>query len=328
LTAHDGRFRANHPAIARALGRTQSPTSLQLLLRGPLGFVWKYGLGWWAPTEPEQPLTIAPEALGKLVHELLRRAVDALEPAPGLVAASGEQIESAIKGAAEIVRDTWPLQQPVPPRLLWTNTVRHAAEIAAAALRFGETRETDTQSWTEVPFGGLIPPGAARPLPWDPALAVEIPRTGVRIQGTIDRLDLRRIKQAVRVTDYKTGSSPPKAELMVIRGGAELQRSLYALACRQLLPDCSHVVARLLYLAGEPREVRLQDLDGALKLISEFVALACEFLTRGAALPGQDPDAAENDLRLAMPASPSYLRRKKSALAKASGRLAKFWDAR
>ena len=206
--------------------------------------------------------------------------------------------------------------------------MRHAAEIAAAALRFGETRETDTQSWTEVPFGGLILPGAARPLPWDPALAVEIPSTGVRIQGTIDRLDLRRIKQAVRVTDYKTGSSPPKAELIVIRGGAELQRSLYALACRQLLPDCSHVVARLLYLAGEPREVRLQDLDGALKLISEFVALACEFLTRGAALPGQDADAAENDLRLAMPASPSYLRRKKSALAKASGRLAKFWDAR
>ncbi|WP_257169707.1 PD-(D/E)XK nuclease family protein [Bradyrhizobium sp. SRS-191] len=328
LTDHDGRFRANHPAIARALGRTQSPTSLQLLLRAPLGFVWKYGLGWWAPTEPEQPLTIAPEALGKLVHELLRRAVDALEPAPGLVAASAEQIEAAIKGTAEIVRDTWPLQQPVPPRLLWTNTVRHAAEIAAAALRFGETREADTQSWTEVPFGGLIPLGVERPLPWDPALPVEIPSTGVRIQGTIDRLDLRRVKQAVRVTDYKTGSSPPKAELIVIRGGAELQRSLYALACRQLLPDCNHVVARLLYLAGEPREVRLQDLDGALKLISEFVALASEFLTRGAALPGQDADAAENDLRLAMPASPSYLRRKRSALAKASGRLAKFWDAR
>jgi hypothetical protein len=328
LTAHDGRFRANHPAIARALGRTQSPTSLQLLLRGPLGFVWKYGLGWWAPTEPEQPLTIAPEALGKLVHELLRRAVDALEPAPGLVAASAEQIESAIRGAAEIVREKWPLEQPVPPGLLWTNTVRHATEIALAALRFGETREADTQSWTEVPFGGLSPQGSERPLPWDPALAVEIPSTGVRIQGTIDRLDLRRAKQAVRVTDYKTGACPPKADLIVIRGGAELQRSLYALACRQLLPDFAHVLARFLYLAGEPREVRLQDLDGALQQISEFVALACEFLTRGAALPGQDADAPANDLRLAMPASPSYLRRKKSALAKASGRLAKFWDAR
>jgi hypothetical protein len=157
---------------------------------------------------------------------------------------------------------------------------------------------------------------------------VEIPKTGVRIQGTIDRLDLRRARNAVRVTDYKTGSCPAKADLIVIRGGAELQRSLYALACRQLLPDCAHVVARLLYLAGEPREVRLQDLDGALQEISAFVALTCEFLTRGVALPGQDADAAENDLWLAMPASPSYLRRKRSAFAKAAGRLAGFWDAR
>jgi hypothetical protein len=197
-----------------------------------------------------------------------------------------------------------------------------------AALRFGETREADTQSWTEVPFGGSSPLGVGRPLPWDPALVVEIPKTGIRIQGTIDRLDLRRTRSAVRVTDYKTGSCPPKADLIVIRGGAELQRSLYALACRQLLPDCPRVVARLFYLAGEPREVRLQDLDGALQQISEFVALACEFLTRGGALPGQDADAAENDLRLAMPASPSYLRRKRSHFAKAAGRLAEFWDAR
>jgi PD-(D/E)XK nuclease superfamily len=328
VTAHDGQFRASHPAILRALGRTQSPTSLHSLLRGPLGFVWKYGLGWWAPTEPEQPLTITPEALGKLVHELLRRAVDTLEAAPGLVGASADQIESAVHGAAEIVREQWPLEQPVPPRLLWTNTVRHAAQIAVAALRFGETREADTQSWTEVPFGGGSPVRAERPLPWDPALAVEIPGTGIRIQGTIDRLDLRRVPSAVRVTDYKTGACPPKAELIIIRGGAELQRSLYALACRQLLPDCAHIVARLLYLAGEPREVRLQDLDAALQQISEFAALACAFLTRGVALPGQDADAAQNDLRLAMPASPSYLRRKRSAFAKAAGRLAGFWDAR
>ena len=65
LTDHDGRFQANHPVIVRAIGRIQSPTSLQLLLRGPLGFVWKYGLGWHAPQEQEQPLTIPPNELGK-----------------------------------------------------------------------------------------------------------------------------------------------------------------------------------------------------------------------------------------------------------------------
>jgi len=71
LTAHDGQFGASHPGIRRALARIQSATSLQLLLRGPLGFVWKYALGWGAPVEPERPLTVSPEAFGKLVHELL-----------------------------------------------------------------------------------------------------------------------------------------------------------------------------------------------------------------------------------------------------------------
>jgi hypothetical protein len=328
VTAHDGQFGGKHPCITRALGRIQSPTSLQLLLRGPLGFVWKYALGWWTPTEPEQPLTITPEALGKLVHELLRRAVDALEPSPGFTLASSEQVETAVEAAAEIVRKKWPLEQPVPPQLLWKNTVAYAAQIAIAALMFGKTTEPDTQSWTEVPFGNADLINPVRPLPWNPTLAVAVPGTDIRIQGTIDRLDLRLAKNAVRVTDYKTGACPQKPELIVIRGGAELQRSLYALACRQLLPDCAHIAARLLYLSDAPREVKLANLDAALEQISQFVACACDLLTRGIAPPGQDVDSTQNDLRLAMPASPAYQRRKKSAFAKSASRLAAFWDAR
>lgn len=327
LTPHDGQFGGKHPGIARALARTQSPTSLQLLLRGPLGYVWKYALGWWAPTEPERPLTIAPEAFGKLVHELLRRAVDALEPSPGFALAGPEEVEAAVQAAAAIVREEWPLEQPVPPRLLWSNTVAHAGRIAVTALTFGKTTEADTQSWTEVPFGQAELKGAGRALPWDPKLVVAGPGTQIRIQGTIDRLDLRRAKQAVRVTDYKTGACPPNADRIIIRGGAELQRSLYALACRQLLPDCAHIAARLLYLSDAPRDFRLHDLDSALAQISEFVACACDFLERGVAPPGLDTDVAHNDLRLAMPASPAYHRRKRAAFAQSAGRLAKFWDA-
>ena len=154
-----------------------------------------------------------------------------------------------------------------------------------------------------------------------------MPGTDIHIQGTIDRLDLRRTSKAVRVTDYKTGACPPNPERIVIRGGAELQRSLYALACRQLLPDCSYIAARLLYLSDAPRDFRLTGLDGALAQISEFLACACDFLERGVALPGQDADTPHNDLRLAMPASPAYYRRKRSAFAQSAGRLAKFWDA-
>jgi hypothetical protein len=129
LTAHDGNFNAEHPVIRRALERIQSPTSLQRLLRDPLGFVWKYGLGWGAPQEREQPLTIAADEFGKLVHELLRRAVDVLEPAPGYAAASEGQIEAALRAAAEIVHDTWPLERRCRP------------------ASFGVTRSITARAW-------------------------------------------------------------------------------------------------------------------------------------------------------------------------------------
>ena len=327
ITDHDGRFASGHPVIRRALTRTQSPTSLQVLLRGPLGFVWKYAFGWRAPIEQDRPLTISPDSFGKLVHEVLRRAVDALEPAPGLALAKPEEIEQAVNAAAEIVREQWPLEQPVPPLLLWENTTALAARIAVTALEYGRTTETDTQSWTEVPFGDPDFDSGTRPLPWDPRLAVQIPGTEVCIQGSIDRLDLRRPHSAVRVTDYKTGAVPPRPEKIVIRGGAELQRALYALACRQLLPECTRIGSRLLYLADAPAVFPLRGLDEALRQISDFVACACASLESGKAPPGLDAVGPFNDLRLAMPASPAYQRRKQAAFAQSAGRLAAFWSA-
>jgi RecB family exonuclease len=328
LTAHDGNFNAEHVVIRRALERIQSPTSLQRLLRDPLGFVWKYGLGWGAPQEREQPLTIAADEFGKLVHELLRRAVDALEPAPGYEAASKGEIEAALRAAAEIVRETWPLERPVPPRLLWSNTVDHGTRMALSGLLLKEISEPGTRSWTELPFGQAGGLHAAGDLPWDRTVPIEVPGTPIRIQGTIDRLDLRSTGFAVRVTDYKTGQRPKNLNGIVIAGGRELQRALYALACRQLLPGPPRVVARLVYLIDEPLVLPLQNLDDALAQISEFVRLAYATLQRGVAVPGRDVYLPYNDLRLALPASPGYERRKRAEFAKAASPLSNFWSAR
>jgi hypothetical protein len=212
LTAHDGQFQPDHPVVERALRRTQSATSLRLLLRSPLGFVWKYALGWYTPNEKEQPLTISPEDFGKLVHELLRCTVDMLEPAGGFARASASEIETAMRCAANRVREDWPLQRPVPPGALWSNTVALGERMAIAALQAGETSEADTKSWTEVPFGGGRSFDRRAGLPWDAAIRIIVPGTEIRIQGIIDRLDLRRSAGAVRVTDYKTGKTPPRPE--------------------------------------------------------------------------------------------------------------------
>jgi len=328
LTAHDGQFGADHSVVRQALARTQSATSLRLLLRGPLGFVWRYALGWRAPEETEQPLTISSEDFGKLVHEMLRRAVDALEPGPGFAAASAGEIEAAVMAAAATVRERWPLERAVPPCVLWVNTVAHGAKMAMAALSLDAATQGDTKSWTEVPFGHSADEDGVRDLPWDPAVPVIIPGTEIRIQGTIDRLDLRSTQSAVRVTDYKTGQRPRQPEGLVIGGGAELQRSLYGLACQQLLPNCERIFARLVYLTDPPKAYPIGDLNAALGQISEFVELACAMLTRGMALPGREAETEANDLRLAMPASPAYWRRKGPAFARAADRLSFFWDAR
>jgi PD-(D/E)XK nuclease superfamily len=179
-----------------------------------------------------------------------------------------------------------------------------------------------------LPFGQAGGAGGSRALPWDASIPIEVPGTPIRIQGTIDRLDLRRTGFAVRVTDYKTGQRPKNINGIVIAGGRELQRALYALACRQLLPGPPRVIARLIYLIGEPLVLPLQNLDDALAQIGEFVGLACATLQRGIAVPGPDVYLPYNDLRLALPASPGYARRKRAEFAKAASSLSNFWSAR
>jgi PD-(D/E)XK nuclease superfamily protein len=328
LTAHDGLVVAGHAVIAESIAELQSPTSLTRLLRDPLGFVWKYALGWRAPDDRERPLILAPDEFGRLVHELLRRAVDALEPTPGFTVARTEEIEDALDAAVRHVITTWPLERPVPPEVLWVNTVRQAAAMALAGLTSERFTESGTRSWTEVPFGEPVHlPEATNPgWPWDPALRVAVPGTAVAIRGKIDRVDLRAGAIAVRVTDYKTGERPENVAATVIAGGAELQRVLYGLACRQLLPATAAIRTRLIYLKDEPAIFFLSDLDYAIAQTAAFVNAACDALTRGHAVPGPAAEGRLNDLRLALPASPAYFRRKQAAFMAAAGDLVRFWD--
>jgi hypothetical protein len=326
LTPHDGQFSADHPIVVRAIDRVQSATSLRQLLRDPLGFVWRYGLGWHTPQERERSLSIAPEDFGKLVHDLLRRAVDSLEPDPGYARASEEAIEEALRAAVKAVHEDWPLERPVPPKLLWSNTVDFAATLASVGLRRKDIAEVGTRSWTEVPFGQPAGFVAGRELPWDATTPVTVPNTPIRLRGTIDRLDLRSAPSAVRVTDYKTSEPPKNAARIVIGGGTELQRALYGLACRQLLEGEPRIIARLLYLVGEPQALRLDDLDAAVEQIASFINEAIAMLRKGLTVPGRLSFEQSNDLRLALPASPAYERRKLVVFDKAGKGVSRYWS--
>ena len=96
ITPHDGATRPEHPLLAAILDRTQSASSLSLLLRNPLGFVWKYGLRWRAPESGDDPLVLDALAMGDLVHRTLDRALRRLEAEAGLSGASDQQIAAAV----------------------------------------------------------------------------------------------------------------------------------------------------------------------------------------------------------------------------------------
>jgi hypothetical protein len=135
LTPHDGLIASGHPRIAKALARTQSASSLRVLLRDPIRFAWKYALGWRQPDEAEEPVSLDALTFGNLVHEVLREAVDALESDGGFAVARLPHIEAAIDAAVTVVARRWEAEAPVPPRITWDNARRRAREMALRALR-------------------------------------------------------------------------------------------------------------------------------------------------------------------------------------------------
>ena len=136
--------------------------------------------------------------------------------------------------------------------LLWRHTLAAARDLALKALTLDEAWHSATRSWTELAFGledqGRTPPAICCGAP---TAQVVIPGAGMRIRGSIDRVDFNSAHNRVRVSDYKTGAEPPKASEIIIGRGAELQRVLYALAARQLVADNPQVVARLVFLGAD-----------------------------------------------------------------------------
>ena len=333
LSGHDGLVRSNHPLLVRALDRRQSASSLVKLLRDPLGYLWTYGFGWREPEETDEPLTLDPLAFGNLLHEILEEAVTRLEDAGGggFVGASTGAIGQAIEQAAAIVRTRWDESRPVPPPVVWARKRAEAMELAIAALTLDEESLPDQHSWAEIPFGAdpraeALSEDARIALPWDPMSKVTIAGTEIRIGGSIDRLDLAGDRSRARVTDYKSGKlrvRPPQ-----IKGGTELQRCLYAFAVKVLIGTQPQVEARLLYPRRGNSPQHLDDPEGTLERLAEFLAAASASFAEGKALPGPAAEESWYDLALALPggAKESYLATKLPFAAEALAAIAPVWE--
>jgi len=327
VTAHDGGFSANHPAVMRALNSPQSATSLRRLLRDPLGYVWVRAVGMTAPELAVQPLQLDAVTFGDLVHELLRLAVERLEPTPGLVGATTDEIDAALRAAAASIAERWPLTRAVPPRLLWLDTIQEALRRARRGLTVDERFGPGTSSFSEVLFGDPESE-AERSDPWREDQEVLIGRSGIRLKGRMDRVDVKPDRRGVRMSDYKTGTTPRDLREIILGGGAEVQRTLYAVAIKQLIPEVSTVISRLVYLdtMGPPASLTGEALEGAEETLLHFIDIGVEGLRSGIAHPGPDGFAGYNDLRIALPAAlDRYQRRKAEAFNAVQHRLAQLW---
>lgn len=325
VTAHDGLVRADHPAIAQILARTQSASSLRMLLRDPIGFVWKYGLGMRSFEIEEEPLVLDHRGFGDLVHGLLERAVRLVESRGGLIHADATALQTALDEVMPTLRAEWEAGHAVPPAVIWHRTIREASSLSHAALSHPDVPFDGQRSYAEVRFGSGEE-DAGEDAPWDTRLPVGIPDTNLRIGGYIDRLDLSADGKHARVRDYKTGK-PPKIEVE-LDGGKELQRCLYAFAVKALLGHDIVVDASLLY----PRDgllLPMKSPDATLDALKRHLAAAREVLARGSAVAGPDTSGEYNDLAFALPANApkNYCRRKALGIAAILGPATAVWEA-
>jgi ATP-dependent helicase/DNAse subunit B len=275
----------------------------------------------------QRPLAFDAMVFGELVHDLLRRTVDLLEPRPGLVCASRDQIEQALHQAVEAVREAWPLVRAVPPPHLWTHALEEGARRSLRALTVDESFQAGTQSWTEFSFGTAETD--AREGPWPANQAVVVGSRQLQLSGRIDRVDVAAGGMAIRLSDYKTGELPRNADRVVLDRGREVQRVLYAIAARQLCPDTRQLSSRLVYLHEDVQPFALRDpilAEAATELV-RYLDTACDLLSAGKACPGPDGQERYNDLRLALPAdSYAYFRCKAAAFAALHRDMAPLWS--
>ena len=264
-------------------------------------------------------------AMGDLVHQTLDRALCALEEDGGLAGASEERIAAAMDTAATEIAASWEAAQAVPPPVIWRRTLDGVRELGGRALGFRDVDLADARAYGEVPFGGSQPKSDAA-VPWDAGAAVEIAGTGFGIAGYIDRLDIAADGRRALVRDYKTGSVPK--DDIVLDGGKELQRCLYAFAVRALLGEEVSIAASLLY-PHEDRDLRLDDPDAVLGTLTGYLRTARASLASGNAVMGTDSGGIYDDLAFALPANAGavYRVRKEAAAKELLGDATRVWDA-
>lgn len=300
-TEHDGIVNDNHPRIIATLNRVQSATSLRKMLRDPISFVWQYCLGFRAPEYEDEPLLVDPRQFGNLLHAILQLTVDTLEKQGGFLSVPKSELISAIRRARIIVGNQVATEQPIPPDLIWKQTLDRAQKMAVQALTFDFEQLPGQTTFCEIPFGNEEK-NIKNGIQLFAKCMVKIPGTDIHVEGVIDRLDLSSDRKIARVIDYKTGKTPKDLGSIRLKGGEELQRPIYDFAVKTLIDTVENVEAGLFYLTSG-KYAAAEDVDSLIAEIAVYVQSASNYLLSGLAVPGTGAEDTFNQHLFALPAN-------------------------
>ena len=117
-------------------------------------------------------------------------------------------------------------------------------------------------------------------------------------------------------------------DTIILDGGKELQRCLYAFAVKAMLGDDVTISASLLYPRDEV-DLRLDDPEGTLVEVAGYLRAAHANLLAGSAVLGADTGGTYDDLAFALPANAgaTYCKRKIAAATERLGDAAQVWEA-
>jgi CRISPR/Cas system-associated exonuclease Cas4 (RecB family) len=121
---------------------------------------------------------------------------------------------------------------PAIPRVWKAEVEELRADLRGWILRFAQ----DQPAWEPVAFeyGFGLASAAGRDPDSSPEPAVVL--DGIRLRGSMDLVERRRDRKALRITDHKTGR-PPERRPRFVGGGAVLQPLLYSLSAEQLFGE-------------------------------------------------------------------------------------------
>lgn len=224
-------------ALARRFGAgyTFSPSQLETYVECPFKFFLRYVVG-VAPVDDRDDIDEDFAGRGERIH----RALELLEQM--YAQQGGERLELATmviktEMAVELstASETDPGRQLIENERLGRTLKQYVGQASAYEQKHG--RADPSASHQEVVFGETDRDGSL------PILEIGEGPGVVKVRGKIDRVDVVSTDDGLtfRVIDYKSGSSPGKAD---VTGAVALQLPLYAMAVERFLMDGGAVKLR------------------------------------------------------------------------------------